>query len=312
MTEKPFRENDPTVSSGQASEPGRRGRFRLWWLGVAALLLLGTAAAVLLRYEARTSRLQTWALGRYAAPLGFEVAPGPSEHIRFPKHGPFDERLGYTHIPAFVASLQSRGYEVTAQARHSAALLVHLDRGLSAPYAEKAQAGLTVFDCRRAPIHSFSYPHRQFDRLGSVPPVVAQALLFIENRDLLDPDRPHLNPAVDWVRFTRAVLGQIGSRINDGFDTPGGSTLATQIEKFRHSPGGITHNEREKLRQMVSAAVRAYQQGEDTLPVRRQILLDYLNTVPLSAAPRHGEVHGLADGLWVWFGTELDRARFLL
>jgi membrane peptidoglycan carboxypeptidase len=312
MTEKPIRENGPTVSSGHAPEPGQRGRLRLWWLGVAALLLLGTAAAVLLRYEAHTSRLQTWALGRYAAPLGFEVAPGPSEHIRFPKHGPFDERLGYTQIPAFVASLQSRGFEVTAQARYNEALLAHLDRGLSAPYAEKAQAGLSVFDCHRAPIHSFSYPYRQFDRLASVPPVVAQALLFIENRDLLDPDRPHLNPAVDWVRFTRAVLGQIGSRINDGFDTPGGSTLATQIEKFRHSPGGITHNEREKLRQMVSAAVRAYQQGEDTLPVRRQILLDYLNTVPLSAAPRHGEVHGLADGLWVWFGTELDRARFLL
>lgn len=312
MTEKPLRENGHKASSDQVPEAGRRGRFRLWWLGVAAVLVLGTTAAVLLPFEARTSRLQAWVLGRYAAPLGFEVASGPSDHIRFPKQGPFDERLGYTRIPAFVASLQARGFEVTAQARHNQALLAYQDRGLYAPYAEKAQAGLTVLDCHRTPIHSFSYPYRQFDRLGSVPPVVAQALLFIENRDLLDPDRPQMNPAVDWVRFTRAVLGQLGSRIDAEFDTPGGSTLATQIEKFRHSPGGITHNEREKLHQMVSAAVRAYQQGQDTLPVRRQILLDYLNTVPLSAAPRHGEVHGLADGLWVWFGTELDRARFLL
>ena len=281
-------------------------------MALATVLLLGILAGVLLLHEARTSGWQAWALERYAAPLGFEVAPGPSENIRFPKHGPFDERLGYTRIPAFVASLQTRGFEVTEQARHNPALLAYLDRGLYAPYAEKAQAGLTVFDCRHTSIHRFRYPHRQFERLDSVPPVVAQALLFIENRDLLDVERPNLNPAVDWVRFTRAVLGQLGNRLHADVDTPGGSTLATQIEKYRHSPAGITHNEREKLRQMVSAAVRAYKQGKDTLPVRRQILLDYLNTVPLSAAPRHGEVHGLADGLWVWFGTDLDRARFLL
>ncbi|HEX5739026.1 MAG TPA: glycosyl transferase family 51, partial [Hydrogenophaga sp.] len=84
------------------------------------------------------------------------------------------------------------------------------------------------------------------------------------------------------------------------------------IEKYRHSPEGITHDPREKLRQMASAAVRAYRGGEDTLAVRQQLVLDYLNTVPLSAAPRHGEVHGLGDGLWVWFGTELEQARALL
>ncbi|MDO8904782.1 transglycosylase domain-containing protein [Hydrogenophaga sp.] len=312
MTETAFRDGGHEAPSELPAKPRRPGRFRLRWLAWGLLIVLGSLAAVLLSYEARTSRLQAWALERYAAPLGFEVAPGPSEQIRFPQHGPFDERLGYTRIPSYVASLQPRGFEVTRQARQNEALLVYLDRGFHAPYTEKTQAGLTVLDCHRIPIHRFVYPYRQFDQLESVPPVVAQALLFIENRDLLDPDRPKLNPAVDWVRFTRAVLGQLGRRIDADVDTPGGSTLATQIEKYRHSPAGITHNEREKLRQMVSASVRAYQQGQDTLPVRRQILLDYLNSVPLSAAPRHGEVHGLADGLWVWFGTELDRARFLL
>ena len=43
---------------------------------------------------------------------------------------------------------------------------------------------------------------------------------------------------------------------------PGGSTLATQIEKFRHSPEGITSSPREKLRQMLSASLRAYHGGE--------------------------------------------------
>jgi len=312
MSEKTLTERDDAVSRHRSVEPVRRGRSRRWWLGAAVLLLLGLVTAFLVRYEVQTSRLQAWAASRYAAPLDFSLAAGPSDRIRFPAHGPFDERQGYTRIPSFVASLQSRGFEVAEQARHSDALLAHLDRGLYAPHAAKTQVGLTVLDCRREPMYQFRYPHRRFDRLASVPPVVAQALMFIENRDLLDPGRPHLNPAVDWVRFTRAVLGQMGSRLHIDTDTPGGSTLATQMEKFRHSPDGITHDEREKLRQMVSAAVRAYRQGEDTLPVRRQILLDYLNTVPLAAAPRHGEVHGLADGLWVWFGTDHESVSRLL
>ena len=63
---------------------------------------------------------------------------------------------------------------------------------------------------------------------------------------------------------------------------------------------------------MVSASVRAYREGEQTLPVRRRLVLDYLNTVPLSAAPGHGEVNGLGDGLWVWFGADFERVNALL
>lgn len=51
--------------------------------------------------------------------------------------------------------------------------------------------------------------------------------------------------------------------------SPGGSTLATQIEKYQHSAEGRTTSMREKLQQMVSAALRAYQQGEDTSEARR-------------------------------------------
>ncbi len=276
------------------------------------VLILVVAIGAFAVWEAEHSRVQAAEASRYAATLRHELGKGPSEHIRFPTHGPFDERLGYTRIPYFTQRLQARGFEVAEQARHNGALLAHQDRGLFAPYAEKTQAGLTVLDCRREPIYAFRYPYRHFESFDSVPPVLVQALLFIENRDLLDEKRPHMNPAVDWVRFTRAVLGQLGSKLHPEMDTPGGSTLATQIEKYRHSPDGITQDAREKLRQMVSASVRAYRQGEETLPVRRQLVLDYLNTVPLSAAPRHGEVNGLGDGLWVWFGTDPERARHLL
>ena len=58
----------------------------------------------------------------------------------------------------------------------------------------------------------------------------------------------------------------------------------------------------DKLIQMGSASVRVYQNGINTEPARQQLVLDYLNTVPLSAARGYGEVNGLLDGLAVWFG----------
>ena len=299
-------------NTGHAGDPPGYQRppgFRLRWrVLLLVLLILCAVAALLLRQEMQTSHWQARELHGYAATLNYRVAPGPAELIRFPTHGPFDERMGYTSLPAFTTRLQERGFEIAEQSRQDDALRTHLERGWFAPYAEKTHTGLTVFDCSRESLHAFRYPYRRFESFESVPAVVVQALLFIENRDLLDPGRPQMNPAVDWLRFTRAVLAQLGSHIDPDIDAHGGSTLATQIEKYRHSPGGITHDAREKLRQMASASVRAYQQGTDTLPVRRQLVLDYLNTVPLSAAPRHGEVHGLGDGLWVWFGTDFDRA----
>ena len=58
---------------------------------------------------------------------------------------------------------------------------------------------------------------------------------------------------------------------------------------------------------MVSATLRAYQGGEDTTAARRQIVLDYLNTVPLSAKLGYGEVNGIGDGMWVWYGRDFDQ-----
>ncbi len=313
MFEHRFGEEPLTAGMGDPPgyQPPRR-MSRRWRLALLFLFTLSAALAMLLWHEVQTSHWQARELTGYAVGLRHHVARGPAEQIRFPTGGPFDERLGYVAIPGFAERLQARGFEITAQARHSDALQAHLARGWFAPYGEKTHSGLTVLDCSRETLHAFRYPYRRFDRFESLPPVVVQALLFIENRDLLETERPDMNPAVDWVRFTRAVMAQLGSQIDPDIDTHGGSTLATQIEKYRHSPGGITHDAREKLRQMISASVRAYQQGTQTMPARRRLVLDYLNTVPLSAAPRHGEVHGLGDGLWVWFGTDFERAQTLL
>ncbi|MCU0612746.1 MAG: transglycosylase domain-containing protein [Candidatus Eisenbacteria bacterium] len=92
----------------------------------------------------------------------------------------------------------------------------------------------------------------------------------------------------------------------------GGSTLATQIEKFRHSPDGVTTNAGEKLRQILSASVRAYQKGERTAPARASIILDYINSIPLAAVPGFGEVIGLGDGLWAWYGMDFETVNHAL
>lgn len=105
--------------------------------------------------------------------------------------------------------------------------------------------------------------------------MLVSALLYVENRDPLAPGARR-NPAIDWGRFARAAFEQ-GMRVIDGEGSrAGGSTLATQIEKFRHSPGGRTHGAGDKLRQMVSASLRAYLDGEETLAARRRIVRDSL------------------------------------
>ena len=63
---------------------------------------------------------------------------------------------------------------------------------------------------------------------------------------------------------------------------------------------------------MISASLRAYQGGVQTRAARRQILVDYLDSLPLAAAPGHGEVHGMGDGLRVWYGLDFAQANALL
>lgn len=136
---------------------------------------------------------------------------------------------------------------------------------------------------------------------------MVHSLLFIENRDLLDASQPLSNPAVDWPRFGKAAWSQLAKLLHLPGQTAGGSTLATQLEKYRHSPDGLTVSGGEKLRQMISASVRAYQDGPQTLEARQRVVRDYLNSVPLSAVPGHGEVHGMAEGLRVWYGADFTQ-----
>ncbi|UYG02010.1 transglycosylase domain-containing protein [Halomonas sp. LR3S48] len=309
-----FERRSPFIQEPKlAPAPREASSHRYLYLGLGILLLLfGVTLATLLVAEAKTSHFQAQELSRYAATLRYTLEPGRSNRIQFPGHGPFDKRLGYTQLPELESRLLSRGYEITEQARFSPALLDYTRRGFFPPYPEKAQAGLYIEECRGDTLYQFRHPQRHYPSFDTIPPVVLQTLLFIENRQLLDESTPYANPAVDWPRFTKAALSQVGRALDLPGQAAGGSTLATQLEKYRHSPQGLTYSSREKLRQMVSASVRSYQHGPQTLTARQDVALDYLNTVPLSAAPGYGEVHGIGDGLWAWFGADFDMFNRLL
>lgn len=282
----------------------RHGWKAFWLLLLIIAIVVGLAAAK----EMRTSRFQSRELSQYAASLTYKLEPGPSEAIRYPGNGPFDMRLGYSALDEFLPRLLKRNYVVTQQTRFSPALLSYTDKGLFVPYSEKIQAGLSITDCRAAPLYKYNYPQQLYSNFAAIPPVVVSSLLFIENRFLLDTKQPLANPAVDWPRFGMAAWSQVAKVLRLPGQSAGGSTLATQLEKYRHSPDGLTVSGAEKIRQMISASVRAYQPGPQTLGARQNIIRDYLNSVPLSAVPGHGEVHGMAEGLRVWYGTDFSKA----
>jgi len=293
------------------SEPQKRSRSR------NAFIILMLVLLSLLVYwtinEVRTSNLQARYFSALVEKMTWRVEPGPSPAIRFPHDSPYDERLGYANMPDYLAKLKSKDYEITAQARFSPKMVQMSDLGVFTTYREKTRTGLTINDCRAQPLFSASYPERIYDGFDKTPLALVQSLLFIENRELLDTEHPKRNPAVEWDRLSKAVFEKSLSAVGAGSHrAAGGSTLATQIEKYRHSPEGRTGSMKDKLQQMISATLRAYQQGEDTTKVRRQIVVDYLNTVPLSAKVGYGEVNGIGDGMWVWYGRDFDEVRNLL
>ena len=293
------------------NQPRSHGRRTVVLLFLAAILLVALASFIL--GEMQTSEQQAKYLSSLTKKLSFKVEPGTNHAMHFPKFGPYDERLGYVGIPSFIDSLSARGYEVAAQARLSPELSQIIDNNIFPIYHEKTQAGLIILDRTGRDLFSARFPERAYPDFSEVPPLVVDTLLFIENRELLDSTYPKRNPAIEWDRLFRiAGDAAVNVIVDDDHRTAGGSTLATQIEKYRHSPEGRTASSREKLRQMASASLRSYMEGEETSTARRRIIVDYINSVPLAARAGYGEVNGLGDGLWAWYGAQFDSVNKLL
>ena len=287
----------------------KRSRRLLIGLGI---LLLGVGLVGLIAWELLSSALEAKYLARTAQKMTWQIRPGPSDRIRYPGQGPYDVRLGYSKLPEYLLRLDKAGWQIDEQARISVQMARADDLGLFLPYHEKDQAGLTLHDSDGQRLFSSLHPTRVYDRFASIPPVLVDALLHIENRELLTEDFPTRNPAVEWDRLAQALMEKGISLVDRNRNVPGGSTLPTQIEKYRHSPEGLTSSMGEKLRQMATASLRAYLNGPNTLEMRRETVTAYLNTVPLAAAPRYGEVNGIGDGLWAWYGLDFDETNRIL
>jgi membrane peptidoglycan carboxypeptidase len=280
----------------------------LWFIPLLIFIGLGTVFGVLARDEMRTSRLQAEWLSYYGGQIHFDLEAGANPDMRYPGYGPYNQRLGYSYLPFYIKSLEADDYDIFAQARATPTYDYFIDRGFYPVYHAKTATGLTLYDREGKPIYAASYPTRVFSDFNSIPPLLINTLLYVENRELLQPGPGTRNPVIEWKRFFYAALGHVLQRFEPGINTGGGSTLATQIEKFRFSPGGETHHAIDKWRQIVSASLRVYLDGPDTQVARKRILLDYLNSTPLGARPGFGEVNSIGDGLWTWFGIDLREA----
>ena len=272
-----------------------------------AQFLAGAVIGAGLVHELEISAWQAHWFHRIAQEATFELRPGVAERMTFPAPGPFDWHRGYAQLPALITRLYEAGFRISAQSQQSKRLQWLLQRGISPPYREPPIAGLVVRGPDGTVLLDMARGQGVVERFDDLPRDLLDALLFIENRELLAPLDPRSNPAIEWDRLLRASALFVAHRwFGLSTEIQGGSTLAVQLEKYRHSPNGRTAGALDKLRQIVAASLKAYRNGEDTRTARQEIVVDYLNTLPLSAAPGFGEVYGLGAGLRAWFGTDLQ------
>ncbi len=222
--------------------------------------------------------------------------------MAFPRFGPYNERLGYVAMPKMLEKLEKEGAKIEKQASWTREIFgLWEEKGLSPPYREKTSAGLKIYNRYGEKIYEASYPKNVFASLVDVPEVVVKALLAIENREMFNGPAEK-NPVIEWSRLSSGIFNSLLKKIGLNRKTYGASTLATQMEKFRHSPDGMTGSAGEKYRQMQSASYRAYMYGKDTRLRRKEIVLDYINSLPLGGIKGFGEVIGIGDGLEAWYG----------
>ena len=79
----------------------RRFGWDRWLIG-GVLIAAAAGTAWVGHQEMQTSWLQAGFLTKYGEKLTYQVESGPSELIKYPTQGPYNERLGYTEIPKAV------------------------------------------------------------------------------------------------------------------------------------------------------------------------------------------------------------------
>src|ERR1700692_224826 len=201
----------------------------------AIKLLRGLTWAVVLFFlawnvlnETRTSYLQSRFFTWFDSGINYRIGPGSSPSIRFPQSGPRDTRLGYAELPSIILSLESRQFQIMRQAQWSARLDWFVTNGGYPIYNPKMQAGLRIFDRSGMQLFRAMYPRNVYSQFDEIPPIIANTLMFIEDRTLLDPQNTRRDPAVAWNRFILASVGRVAGLFNHHWRRGGASTLATQ------------------------------------------------------------------------------------
>ena len=298
---------DKTATPPQPPKVSFLKKYPRWVYPTAAVTALAAGGAV----EMHTSFVQSRFFHGMAEGRFFARQRTSSPTVQAPAAGPYDERLGYTRSLEFRQRLtQQGGYQVTGETQWLERSIFGMH--LYPIYNSRAQNGLRITDDTNTTVYSASYPSRSFETYDDIPQTLVNSLLFVENRELMREHVDTWNPAIEWVRTANVLLGRIPGVGSLMGSRAGGSTLATQIEKFRHSEGGVTGSATDKLRQMLTASVRAYEHGPTTAQAREEIVLDYLNSMPLAAYPRFGEVNGFADGMSLWFGADMNEVTRLM
>ncbi len=258
-------------------------------------------------YELKTNEIEATFFSWYAQDINWGVEKGKNNRIVFPMDGPYDIAMGYSRLPDFQKQLKDAGYAVSRQARQSQKIQSLLRSGIAIPYDKKLAPGLRLNDKDGSQIYYVNLSTEQFSSFQAIPPLLIKLLLHRENRGLLNYKSPFLNPAIEWDRFALALFSYVDEKFFSSSGGMGGSTLATQLIKFRHSSKGITGTPWDKLKQMAGASIWAYQKNPNTIEVRREIVKEYLNGMPLGAAPGYGEINGIGNGMWAWYGKTINR-----
>ena len=191
---------------------------------------------------------------------------------------------------------------MVAQARSNDALerIAHL--GLFPPYREKPQAGLHITGRAGAPLFSAVAAGARLRALRGHPAGAGRVAAV--HREPRAARRGHAAPQPG------GGMGPPRARARGRATGSGGAAAAARSpRRSRSSATRPRASPTRRARSCARCSRRAcapIATASVTMAARRQIVVDYLNGVPLSAVPGGGEVIGLGDGLAAWYGASFD------
>jgi membrane peptidoglycan carboxypeptidase len=298
-----------TEDHDKAADISKPSRGASRWavpLTIAFAAAVGIGAIVVAR-EIKYSTIQSW----FFSKLMKGEFPQYTKTVKaLPAAvSPSDKDLGYAYIAneSNREKLRKDGNilsEIVSRQEYTLPLL-----GTLYPIFERpVQTGLEINDEAGNPLYKATYPNKIYKSFDEVPPLLANSLAYVEDREVIAPGHPETwNPALNVPRLGKAFW----DRLLTGHSS-GGSTLVIQTIKNEFSAGAKTKNPHDKALQIAGASGDIYRDGTDTSKDGPRIMTDYLNKVDLAAHAGFGEIHGFPDAIEILFGTEFDEFNRLL